>query len=73
MLKIIPLLALRRSLACAGADDWLRIRGRGVADHRGPGSDCEDSGQDEAHHRNRVARRPRTFLISWWGIPSIGT
>ena len=30
-------------------------------------------GQDEAHHCNRVARSPRTFLISWWGIPSIGT
>ena len=54
MLKIIPLLVTAvAGLAGAAAGSG---RGRGVADHRGPGSDCEDSGQDEAHHCNRVAR-----------------
>ena len=71
MLKIIPFLtAALLALPEAGAGSGRRS---GVADHRGPGSDCEDSGQDEAHHCNRAARSRRTFLISWWGIPSIGT
>ena len=71
MLKIIPLL-VTAVLALPGpllAQDT----GVRVADYRGARSDCADSGQDEAHHCNRVARSPRTFLISWWEIPSIGT
>ena len=55
MLKFIPLLVTAALLALPGplmAQDT----GVRVADHRGAGSDCEDSGQDEAHHCNRVAR-----------------
>ena len=54
MLKFIPLL-VTAVLALPGpvrAQDT----GVGVADYRGPGSDSEDSGQDEAHHCDRVAR-----------------
>ena len=71
MLKFFPLLS-GGGPGLAGADAGSGHRS-GVADHRGPGSDCEDSGQDEAHHCNRAARSPRTFLISWSEIPSIGT
>ena len=54
MLKFFPLLAaallaLPVPMLAQDAGAVLRIIG-------GRGSDCEDSGQDEAHHRDCVAR-----------------